>query len=150
MAQQEKFNFHHTFQGTEYANGICNFHSIFYMIFCFRKPFYAPCELNQHTLRPWQAACGMWSIGPVRTMPSSCLAGPSTRSLHLVGMMHGYGRRPNGTVSLEQHSTHSSQWLRMDGPHRQHFLASSLLTEIHSGPSSPWSTHTSNASGEPP
>ena len=44
MAQQEKFNFHHTFQGTEYANGICNFHSIFYMIFCFRKPFYAPCE----------------------------------------------------------------------------------------------------------
>ena len=44
MAQQEKFNFHHTFQGTEYANGICNFHSIFYMIFCFRKPFYAPCD----------------------------------------------------------------------------------------------------------
>ena len=39
----EKFNFHYTFQGKEYANGICSFYTIFNILFCFKKPFYAPC-----------------------------------------------------------------------------------------------------------
>jgi len=45
MAQQEKFEFHYTFQGTEFGNGICSFHSIFFTVFCPRKPFCAPCVL---------------------------------------------------------------------------------------------------------
>ena len=40
----EKFNFHYTFQGKKYANGICSFYTIFNILFCFKKPFYAPCE----------------------------------------------------------------------------------------------------------
>ena len=40
----EKFNFHYTFQGKKYANGICSFYTIFDILFCFKKPFYAPCE----------------------------------------------------------------------------------------------------------
>ena len=39
----EKFNFYYTFQGTKYANGICSFYTIFNILFCFKKPFYAPC-----------------------------------------------------------------------------------------------------------
>ena len=39
----EKFDFYYTFQGTKYANGICSFYTIFNILFCFKKPFYAPC-----------------------------------------------------------------------------------------------------------
>ena len=45
MAQQEKFKFHYTFQGTKYANGICSFYIIFNRLSYFKKPFYAPCVL---------------------------------------------------------------------------------------------------------
>ena len=43
MAQQEKFEFYYTFQGTEFGNEISSFHSIFFIVFCPRKPFCAPC-----------------------------------------------------------------------------------------------------------
>jgi len=46
MAQQGNFKFNHTFQGIEFANGICNFHYIFYIVFYLRKLFYAPCEVS--------------------------------------------------------------------------------------------------------
>ena len=39
----EKLEFYYTFQGTEFGNGICSFHSIFFTVFCPRKPFCAPC-----------------------------------------------------------------------------------------------------------
>ena len=39
----EKLNFHYTFQGAKYANGICSFYTIFNILFCFKKPFYVPC-----------------------------------------------------------------------------------------------------------
>jgi len=40
----EKFEFHYTFQGTEFGNGISSFHCIFFTVFCPRKPFCAPCD----------------------------------------------------------------------------------------------------------
>ena len=40
---QEIFDFHYTFQGIEFANGICSFHCILYTVFYFRKLCYAPC-----------------------------------------------------------------------------------------------------------
>lgn len=43
MARQEIFNPNDTFQGTKFANEIRCFHGIFCTLFCFRKPFYAPC-----------------------------------------------------------------------------------------------------------
>jgi len=46
MAQQEKFNYYYTFQSTKFSNGIYNFDSIFYILFYFKKPFYAPCVLR--------------------------------------------------------------------------------------------------------
>ena len=39
----EIFDFHHPFQGIEFANGICSFHYIFYIVFYLGKLFYAPC-----------------------------------------------------------------------------------------------------------
>jgi hypothetical protein len=44
MAQEEKFEFHYTFQGTKFANEICTFYSIFYTLFCLKKSFYAGCD----------------------------------------------------------------------------------------------------------
>ena len=73
MAQQEKFNFHHTFQGTEYANGICNFHSIFYMIFCFRKPFYAPCVSGRGGAAEAKVQ-RTWNCVPTSFRPLDCIA----------------------------------------------------------------------------
>jgi len=51
MAQQEKFNFYYTFQSTKFSNGIYNFDSIFYILFYFKKPFYAPCVSGWHHSR---------------------------------------------------------------------------------------------------
>ena len=48
MAQHEKFKFNHTFQAIEFANGICSFHCIFYIVFCSRKLFYAPCDCRPY------------------------------------------------------------------------------------------------------
>ena len=45
----EIFNFHYTFQGTKYPNGICSFYTIFNILFCFKKPFYAPCVYAYQT-----------------------------------------------------------------------------------------------------
>jgi len=42
----ERFEFHYTFQGTEFGNGISSFHSIFFIVFCPRKPFCAPCVMD--------------------------------------------------------------------------------------------------------
>ena len=44
MAQQKKFNFNYSFQGPEFVNVISTFYYIFYTVFYFRKPFYAPCD----------------------------------------------------------------------------------------------------------
>ena len=41
----EKFNFHYTLQGTKYAHGICSSYAMFNILFCFKKPFYAPCVI---------------------------------------------------------------------------------------------------------
>jgi len=46
----EKFEFHYTFQGTEFGNGLSSFHSIFFIVFCPRKPFCAPCAKGLTTI----------------------------------------------------------------------------------------------------
>jgi len=51
MAQQEKFNFHYTFQGTKFANGICNFHSIFYTLSALENPSMHPVRVTRHSSR---------------------------------------------------------------------------------------------------
>ena len=43
----EKFNFHYTFQSTKYPNRICSFYTIFNIIFCFKEPFCAPCDMRE-------------------------------------------------------------------------------------------------------
>ena len=45
-----KFNFYYTFQATKYSNRICSFYTIFNIIFCFKKPFYAPCDIASKLL----------------------------------------------------------------------------------------------------
>ena len=54
MAHQENLKFNHTFQGIEFANGICSFHYIFYIVFYLRKLFYAPCvsDLEANWINP--------------------------------------------------------------------------------------------------
>jgi len=52
----KKFNFNYTLQGTKFANRICTFHSIFYMLFYFKKAFYACCE----TCNVIQTKNGLW------------------------------------------------------------------------------------------
>src|SRR6201994_2301552 len=42
-----KFDFYYTIQGTEFANEICNFHSIFHTLLHPRKFCYAPCVWRQ-------------------------------------------------------------------------------------------------------
>ena len=38
-----KFKFHWTFQGTKFANIICTFYYLLYILFCIKKAFYAGC-----------------------------------------------------------------------------------------------------------
>ena len=42
----EIFDFDYPFQDIEFANGICSFHCIFYIVFHSRKLFYAPCGVD--------------------------------------------------------------------------------------------------------
>ena len=69
MAQHEKFKFNHTFQGIEFANGICSFHCIFYTVFYLRKLFY-------HPVWVWECVMFVCDAVTMGTLPATTL--PST------------------------------------------------------------------------
>ena len=116
MAQQEKFNYYYTFQSTKFSNGIYNFDSIFYILFYFKKPFYAPCDMAE---QPWENnLIGTWNAKAGRAEGAS---GGRGRKLRVASLSRGGDLNPNQCCNRGETFGH------FKGPSRVEVVGASMV-----------------------